>query len=94
MDDDGEMDSQSELVGSLSCWMMRNLSQHAATSTTKPSDKLSLSLPDTVLLQDGHLFHWLFSKSGTIVKVCVTSDAAPRLLTHEGSRWVLRAKIP
>lgn len=70
MDDDGDMDSQSELVGSLSCWMMKNLSQNA-TTPTKPSDKLSLSLPDTVLLQDGHLFHWLFSKSGTVVKVCV-----------------------
>lgn len=61
MDEDGEADSLSELYPcSLSCWMMQNL-LHQET----------LSLPDTVLLQDGHLFHWLFtsSNSGSVVKV-------------------------
>lgn len=71
MDEDGEVASQSDLSpGSLSCWMMKNLLHQE----TVPSERLSLSLPDTVLLQDGHLFHWLFSssKSGRVVKVCIS----------------------
>lgn len=70
MDEDGEVDSQSELSPcSLSCWMMKNLLHQETT----PNERLSLSLADTVLLQDGHLFHWLFtsSKSGRVVKVCI-----------------------
>lgn len=69
MDDDREVDSQSEVVvGSLSWWMMKSLWQE----DTLPEQKLRLSLPDTVLLQDGHLLHWFFTsaKSGNILKVC------------------------
>lgn len=80
MDEDGEADSLSELSPcSLSCWMMKNLLHQE----TVANEKLSLSLPDTVLLQDGHLFHWLFtsSKSGSVVKVRVifycASPASP-----------------
>lgn len=68
MDEDGDADSLSELYPcSLSCWMMQNLLHQE----TVANDRLSLSLPDTVLLQDGHLFHWLFtsSKSGSVIKV-------------------------
>lgn len=70
MDEDGDVDSQSELSPcSLSYWMMQSLLHQE----TVPNERLSLSLPDTVLLQDGHLFHWLFtnSKSGSVVKVCM-----------------------
>lgn len=83
MDDDGEEDSLSELPpSSRSCWMMKNLLHQE----TVPSERLSLSLPDTVLLQDGHIFHWLFtsSKSGSVVKVCTsfydTSFRVPRMV--------------
>ncbi|CAM9726505.1 unnamed protein product, partial [Hapterophycus canaliculatus] len=62
MDDDGDEDSQSELAGSLCWWMMKSL--------WKEDSKLRLLLADTILLQDGHLLHWLFtsSKSGRVLK--------------------------
>ncbi|CAM9830500.1 unnamed protein product [Scytosiphon promiscuus] len=62
MDDDGDDDSQSELEGSLSWWMMKSL--------WREDGKLRLLLADTTLLQDGHIMHWLFtsSKSGRVLK--------------------------
>lgn len=68
MDDDGDEDSQSELTGSLSWWMMKSL--------WKEDSKLRLLVADTILLQDGHLLHWLFtsSKSGRVLKVCKSNN--------------------
>ncbi|CAM9864349.1 unnamed protein product [Ectocarpus sp. 12 AP-2014] len=84
MDDDGEVDSQSEVVvGSLSWWMMKSLWQE----DTLPEQKLRLSLPDTVLLQDGHLLHWFFTsaKSGNILK-----RATKRLEWDEFLKFLVR----
>ncbi|CAN0342759.1 unnamed protein product, partial [Pylaiella littoralis] len=66
MDDDGDVESQlSEVVGSLSWWMMKNLWHESL-----PDEKLRLSMVDTILLQDGHVLHWFFtsSKSGSILQ--------------------------
>lgn len=70
MEDDGEADSQvSEVAGSLSWWMMKNLWHESV-----PDKKLRLSLVDTILLQDGHVLHWFFtsSKSGSVLKVQIS----------------------
>lgn len=93
MDDDGEVDSQSEVVvGSLSWWMMKSLWKE----DTLPEQKLQLSLPDTVLLQDGHLLYWFFTsaKSGNILKVrtlyslVVSEYVASAALSHSPLRYV------
>lgn len=92
MDDDVDDDSQSELAGSLSWWMMKSL--------WKEDSKLRLLLADTILLEDGHLMHWLFtsSKSGRVLKVCSGKDLrlsfpctvtpSPCLLHGRVDQWV------